>query len=475
MSLSDLREALEKRQVGHTLPGPFYSDPSYFAADLTQVWYREWLFVGHTGETPHVGDYRAFAVGNYQLMAIRGSDNTVRVLHNVCRHRGSLVCTEASGTATRRLVCPYHQWSYELDGSLGKARRTSLTLETTAYSLGPVHCEIAAGMMFINLAESPPDFAPVRNLVDGYLAPFDLETAKVIAVDTVVEHGNWKLVMENNRECFHCRGAHAELCVSFPEAPLHTGAAAGADLLRLESMVEQCEALGLPSRFVAADDFQYRLMRMPLNEGTRSMTVDGLPGVNQRFGSLPDDDIGDVLFYHYPSTWNHFMADHSVTFRVMPLTPTTTQLTTTWLVPGHATEGADYDVETLTSVWRLTNAEDAVLVENTQRGTLSPAYRPGPYSTAEEEGVIQFIEWYAAAMLADSGAGQRCGGQVGILSEDHVTWGVQTPTEHAIGNRGRLWFKRAKQLCPRHTRQRQSSCRDSDRYSRGEHDDGWGR
>ena len=117
---------------------------------------------------------------------------------------------------------------------------------------------------------------------------------------------------------------------------------------------------------------------MPLKGDTRSMTSDGAPAVNRRFGDLPDVNLGDVLLYHYPTSWNHFMADHAVTFRMLPFGPTRTQLTTTWLVPADAEHGVDYDVDELTRVWTITNAQDTELVERTQRGVQSPAYRPGP-------------------------------------------------------------------------------------------------
>jgi stachydrine N-demethylase len=139
-------------------------------------------------------------------------------------------------------------------------------------------------------------------------------------------------------------------------------------------------------------------MRMPLLQPARSMTADGTPAVAKLFGTLPTFDIGDVLLYHYPSTWNHFVADHAVTFRILPISPTETELRTTWLVPGDAAEGVDYNLDNLTSVWVATNAQDTALVERAQRGIASPAYRPGPYSLVEEEGVMQFIDWYTGVL-----------------------------------------------------------------------------
>ena len=211
--------------------------------------------------------------------------------------------------------------------------------------------------------------------------------------------------MENNRECFHCRTAHPELCATFPDGTQHSGAGSAEELREITAMIERCEGAGLASRFQAATDWQYRVMRLPLVDGARSMTTDGEPAVAQRFGELPAFDVGDTLLYHFPSTWNHFMADHAVTFRILPVGPTATELRTTWLVPGDAVEGRDYDVARLTEVWEATNRQDTTLVERVQRGVRSPAYRPGPYAPEEEEGVIQFVDWYAATMRSRIGDG----------------------------------------------------------------------
>ena len=142
-------------------------------------------------------------------------------------------------------------------------------------------------------------------------------------------------------------------------------------------------------------------MRLPFEHGATGMTLDGRPAFDGRFGSLPSHlDLGDVLLYHYPSSWNHFMADHAVTFRLLPVGPDASQLHTTWLVPEGTAPLTEADLERLTAVWRATNAQDATLVGRAQRGVTSPAYEPGPYSPAEEEGVEQFVDWYVERMRA---------------------------------------------------------------------------
>ena len=393
-----MSDRIRRRLPAHTLERPFYTDDEFHGVDIDAIWHRQWIFVGHDISIPRAGDYFTVSVGDYPLIVVRGADNTVRALHNVCRHRGAQLCDMDSGSARRRIVCPYHQWSYELDGALGRARDVPDGFVAADHGLASAHCQVLESLVFVCVAETAPDFSGFREMTEPYLSAFDLSTALIAHSETVVEHGNWKLVMENNRECFHCRTAHPELCATFPEAPLHSGGASGEDLMAIESMIERCDTLGLPSRFVAAVDMQYRLMRMPLLGDARSMTSDGQPAVSRVFADLPDVNVGDVLLYHYPSTWNHFTADHAITFRILPIDATHTQLTTTWLVPAGSEPGVDFDVDELTSVWRATNAQDKALVERTQRGVSSPAYRPGPYAPIEEEGVIQFIDWYAAQL-----------------------------------------------------------------------------
>lgn len=390
-----IQDLLAQRRPGHCLPGPMYGGHETHAADLRHIWYREWVFAGHECEFTAPGDFITLTVGDYPLVIVRGLDGTLHALHNVCRHRGALICSAPSGTTRRKFVCPYHQWAYELDGRLYRAR-TWPDLEPSGLGLLPAHCAVVAGLVFVCVADQAPPVEPLRKLVEPYLTPFRLPTARIAADSVCVEDGNWKLVLENNRECYHCARAHPELTRTFPLAPLHSGNALDDDARTTNELVERCERAGLPSTFRAGPDYQYRVMRMALDSDARSMTMDGAPAVAQRFAGLPDDieNVGDVLLYHYPSTWSHFMGDHVVTFRLLPIGPRSSQLRTTWLVPGNAVEGVDYDIDRLTEVWLRTNEQDAALVARAQLGVSSPAFVPGPYTPVEEEGVRQFVDWY---------------------------------------------------------------------------------
>jgi Rieske 2Fe-2S family protein len=148
---------------------------------------------------------------------------------------------------------------------------------------------------------------------------------------------------------------------------------------------------------------RYRAVRMPFVEGAVAMTMDGKPGCRRLLGRLTDPDLGSVRMLSLPNSWNHLGADHVVAFRVLPLGPDRTLVTTKWLVHKEAVEGVDYDVGRLGEVWLKTNDQDRRFVELTQAGVASSAYEPGPYSPVIEVGVRNFIDWYTGEMKARLG------------------------------------------------------------------------
>ena len=393
-----IRQLLAAHRGETALPFGFYGGELQHRVDLEHLWYREWLFAGHDCELLRPGDNLTLQVGAYPVLIVRDAAGRLRAFHNTCRHRGSRLCAAAHGNA-QRLTCPYHGWTYRLDGSLIAAPHMGPGFDPSGLALRRVHCETVAGFIFICVAADPPDFGPLRELAEPYLLPHALRDAKVACEVTIIENANWKHVLENNRECYHCGSNHPELLRSFPNQPTVTGTPGGTDGGRLEAFWQACEARGLPARYRLSANLQTRLMRLPLVDGARSLTLSGQAAVARALAdSLTSADIGSQLFYHYPSTWNHVLADHAVTFRLLPLSPTRTQLTTRWLVHRDAVEGIDYDAATLTAVWRATNAQDQRICEENQIGTLSPAYAPGPLSALEEQGVSQFLEWYCRTL-----------------------------------------------------------------------------
>jgi len=399
LPVNDARDAmlrrLRNRKPATALERDFYTSPEDFEIELDLIWYRDWLFVGHDCELKLAGSYMTVQIGQYPVVVVRDRDGGLRAYHNSCRHRGSRICSEEHGIAAR-LVCPYHQWTYSLDGRLIAARDMGSTFDKSAYGLKPVHVQSVGGYVWICIAPVAPDFEPVRRQLEPYFLPHNLEDTKVAFEYTIVENANWKLVWENNRECYHCAANHPELIRTFPEDPTITGVDGGFSNPRIMAKWQYWESIGLPSRFQIAADGQYRTTRYPLIEGTTCYTMDGKAAVKRPLAdAVTEPDIGTLLLFHFPTTWNHVMADHATTFRLLPLTPTTTQLTTKWLVHKDAVEGVDYDIKRLTEVWIATNDEDRRVCQENQIGVNSPAYDPAPYSPIHEDGVTQFVDWYS--------------------------------------------------------------------------------
>ncbi len=393
---SDLLLQLMSRKAGTSLPRDFYVSSAAHEADLRHIWTREWIFAASAAELPKAGNYVTLQIGQYPVVVVRGTDGKVRAFHNSCRHRGSRICSASRGSQPK-LVCPYHQWTYDLDGKLLWARDMGPEFMPSDHGLMPVHCDIAAGMVFVCVADVAPDFAPVKAAANRYAAPHRMDDLKVAYQSTIIEKGNWKLVLENNRECYHCAGQHPALCRTFNDDPFLVG---GDDSLSSPvgaAHVNRCEAAGLPSKYLIDPSEQWRLVRIPFVGDAVSYTMDGKAAAPLIPG-MPFANAGTLLFFHYPNTWNHFLSDHVLNFRVLPVSAMETEVTTTWLVHKDAEEGRDYDLKRLTEVWEMTNDEDRRIVEENQVGITSPAYRPGPYSPGQESGVIQFIDWYASAL-----------------------------------------------------------------------------
>ena len=206
-----IRELIASRRDGHSLPGQFYSDELIYRADIIRLWRRGWLFVGHTCQVAEPGDYLTFDIDTDtdSLIVVRDDDGSINGFHNLCRHRGTLLCDQPSGKVGR-FICPYHQWTYARDGSLLSCRGMQDDLDKGDLGLHRAHIRQLAGMIFVSLAEEPPDFNTAAELFSPLAHPQGMERAKVAKIVDYSVRANWKLVWENNRECYHCNANHPQ-------------------------------------------------------------------------------------------------------------------------------------------------------------------------------------------------------------------------------------------------------------------------
>ena len=388
--LADARALLERliaeHPPGHALQREFQTDPGIYQLDLERIWRRGWLFAGHTCQVKAPGDYFVFDLDTDSIIVIRGDDGHIAALHNTCRHRGMKVCQTQSGHVAR-IVCPYHQWSYARNGALVACGGMDKDgdLDRSGYGLHRVHAREVGGLIFVCLADDPPPFEGAAEALGALLRPQGLERARIAASRSYEVHANWKLVWENNRECWHCNANHPQYVkANYDNAPIddpalkheiETQARATSDHLEADGLRIDYQEAGMV-RF-PSPDYWWSINRTPLVPGWVSESMDGRP-VAPLMGSYRTRDVGTLRMRTMPNFWNHSSADHAVSTRLAPAGPQKTLVQVQWLVHEDAVEGKDYILDALLPFWELTSEQDWDLCEKNQAGVNSRHSRPAP-------------------------------------------------------------------------------------------------
>ena len=406
---AEIETLISARQPGHTLPQPLYVRDDVFYRDL-ELLGRRWLLIDHASRIANAGDWFVVELGTDSYIVARGRDGNVQAFHNVCRHRGSRICLEPSGNSSL-FVCPYHAWSYRLDGSLKSAREMNSTFQPEDHGLLEVEAHVRYGLIFLSpRGVSQGSFEADFAAFDEALAFHGIDRAKVAARRTYPTEANWKLVVENFLECYHCLPAHPEYSAVHSRAKLEalgagpgSGDAAAVERFRprLEEWEQLAESLGHPTVFIESghDSLQMsQLARSPIGDADRiSETSDGQPGCRRLMGSFTQSDGGQTGMTFSPVAYLLANCDFAFMITFRPLGPLSTEVDAVWLVDEGATEGDDYDVDRLMWVWDTTLVQDKTITENNQRGVSSSGYRPGPYAQSEAR-VDTFVRWYLRSL-----------------------------------------------------------------------------
>lgn len=397
---------------GWSLPGEFYSDETVYRHDLTRVWRTGWLFAGHSCEIPKAGDFFTLEVDADSIIVVRSEDGAVHALNNVCRHRGSTICHETAGHASR-LVCPYHQWAYGLDGRLLACRGMPEDLDKSQFGLAAVHAREVGGLIFISLAQNPAPFEPAFETLAPLLQPQGFNRAKVAKAADYLVNANWKLVWENNRECYHCNVNHPQYIKANFD---HYNADDTTPRIReaINTVVTRSEKKWAEANLApthkqtgmtvfpdAENNIWFSANRTALVDGWVSESMDGKQ-VAPLMGDYRDADVGTLRMRALPNFWNHSSCDHGVSTRLLPAGPQRTAIRVWWLVDEKAVEGRDYDLAKLMPFWQLTSEQDWIICERQQKGVNSSAYVPGPYSAFKEYNVDSFVRWYLKMLTLDA-------------------------------------------------------------------------
>ena len=350
------------------------------------------------------GDYFTLDVENDSLVVVRDDDGQINALHNVCRHRGTLICEQSSGQV-RRFVCPYHQWTYARDGSLRSCRGMQDDLDKSELGLHRAHARQLEGLIFVSLAERPPDWNEAAQVLGEMAHPQKMEQARVARIVDYDVAANWKLVWENNRECYHCNVNHPQyIRANFDhynaddtnaqiQCKIDDATARSQKKWAASGLAITHTRTGMAPFPDADQNLWYSANRTALAEGYVSETMDGRQ-VAPLMGSYQDADVGTLRMRTMPNFWNHSSCDHVVSTRLLPAGPCQTKVRVMWLVHEDAVEGSDYTLEEIMPFWQLTSEQDWQLCERAQRGVSSSRYEPGPYSTNKEYNVDSFVRWY---------------------------------------------------------------------------------
>jgi Rieske 2Fe-2S family protein len=359
-----------------TLPATWYYDPDQYRREMECIWWKEWLCVARTSELPDPGCYRVIQAGTQQVIITRTSQNELRAFHNTCRHRGSLLSEQASGQfAGQRIVCPYHAWTYSLEGDLLRTPRKieSADFKPECYSLYPVALDTWGGFVFINLDQRPPVSlhqslgAEAHTLANWPLAELGLAHREMHTLEC-----NWKIFWENFLECYHCPNVHHDLCRL---VPLY-----GQGLTSLDDLTPGSPAVTQPNG-------------SRLAPGAVTWTTGGhtsLPWFENL--SAHEQAVGMTFVTLQPSVFIVAHVDYVRSVHVMPLGPERTQLTVNWMLQPETLAGGSVDIPELIALGNQVVMEDARVCELNQQGQHSLRHHGGVL-VPQEYDVLAFDNW----------------------------------------------------------------------------------
>ncbi|WP_120500737.1 aromatic ring-hydroxylating dioxygenase subunit alpha [Roseovarius sp. EL26] len=387
-----MRDLVEARQDGFALPRHFYTSEDVYENDIKAYWNHSWIWVGHVSQVPHPGDYFLFDYAKESIIVVRDREGEVHAHMNVCRHRGSRVCTEKQGNA-RVFSCPYHAWTFDLSGKLRGGRAMGPDFDPSKYGLFPAQIRIFEGLIFVCASDQAPPIDAGLAELQSHAAPFDFANMKIAHEASYPVPANWKLALENYMECYHCAPSHKEYSRSHSLK----------DPTEMEGLVEplreRSNAIGLKIDEIdqtgensagPAADVYWR--RYPLFEGYQTGSKGGEP-LAPILGHLTGFDGGATDMQIGPL--NNFLiyADHVVGYRFVPTALQETDIQIVWYVRGDADDGKDYNKEDLTWLWHVTSQDDERIIRHNQEGVNSHRFEPGPLSEMEW-GILTFYHSY---------------------------------------------------------------------------------
>jgi Rieske 2Fe-2S family protein len=347
------------RPARMTLPAPAYTEPQWFAEEMDRVFAAMWLAAGRSAELDGAGTFIRRDIAGASVLIVRAGDGSIRAFHNVCRHRGTRLCVESHGTFHGRIQCPYHAWTYGLDGTLMAAPQMDdvAGFDRSDYPLRQVACDTWDGHIFINLSAHPTPLGDQLADLPARFAPWRMQELRLghrVEYDVAT---NWKLVVQNYNECLHCPIIH----------PL----------------------LNRMHHYLAADNVpttgSYCGGAMGFKDGIETLSRDGrrrrdfLPGLGERERGLVN------YFAIYPNLLLTLHPDYMMTITIWPHDCGRTRLIAEWHFHPAEMAKPGFEFQDAVDFWDRTNREDWSISEQSYLGISSRGYAPGPYSDRERQ------------------------------------------------------------------------------------------
>ncbi len=363
--------ALALAPFGHSrmLPRDAYLDPAVLAWEQEQF-FGGWVCVGRSSEISASG-LTAHSLGDYGVLLTRDKEGVLRGFENACRHRGhELLPCGGSSEGNRAIVCPYHAWSYRFDGSLigAPGHKDAVDFDRSAFSLKPITVQEWHGWVFVDRKDQGLPFAEHIGELEGIVAGYDAETLVTPVTHEYDVASNWKVIIENYQECYHCSSIHPELCAVSPPS--------------------SGENLELAGNWVGG--------WMDLREHADTMSFDGRSG-GVAMARLDEHEKRTVMYVAVmPNLLISLHPDYIMTHLLTPIAPDVTRIRCSWAFPAEVAGAEGFDPAYAVDFWDLTNRQDFAACESVQRGMRAPNYQAGPLAP-DEDGVYQFVSRVARA------------------------------------------------------------------------------
>jgi glycine betaine catabolism A len=362
-------------KAARLLPPRVFHDPAILDFEQLNWFGTDWICVGRAEEAANRGEYFLATVAGESVMVVRGADAELRAFHNVCRHRGSTILEESCGKVVR-IQCPYHAWTYDLEGQLQRAKHTEdlIDFEPAENSLVPVRCETWQGFVFLSLDPAARALVQILDDLPGHFERFDFASLRRAKRITYEVNANWKAIAENYSECYHCPGIHPQL--------------------------NRLTPYDMGRNYLTDGPWEGGYMELVANAET--MSTDGHMHGRPPLPGIEGDDLQRIYYYLvWPNLLMSLHPDYLLTHQVIPIEPGRSVVHCDWFFHPDTIATPGFDPSDAVDFWDLTNRQDWHACELQQQGTASRGYSAGRYSNQEDS--VHAFDLMCADRYADDG------------------------------------------------------------------------